>query len=49
MREEFVFSADRKRLIAFSEKPFVSYRDLRLCMCRETIGEGEVSENRSDG
>ena len=39
MREEFESNADMRRLIAFSEKPFVSYRDRIFCMRRGTTAD----------
>ena len=36
VRVEFVSSADMKRLIAFSEKPFASYRARIFCTREET-------------
>ena len=37
--EEFGFIDASSRLIAFSEKPFVSYRVRRFCTRRETSGD----------
>ena len=48
VREEFESNADMKRLIALSEKPFVSYRDRIFCMRRDTTGDcGEDVDGES--